>query len=202
MDHVSVKIAGVGPNLGPRSPSDVGQCVHLPRFDARETGSTKDCRGFGIRVYQSPAPGGTSHFTAVADSEMLPNPNNRVTLSRQRDYWGFPTLRIAASHGPHELNVAREQIAALNELLDLLSIRQIGPVSGPAVPGSAIHECGTARMGDDPESSVLDPFNQVWEAPGIYVTDGACFPSEGLVNPTLTIMALTARACDHAVRSH
>jgi choline dehydrogenase-like flavoprotein len=64
-----------------------------------------------------------------------------------------------------------------------------------------VHECGTARMGNDPANSVLDPHNQCWDAQGLYVTDGACFSSQGNQNPTLTILALTARACDHAIRS-
>jgi choline dehydrogenase-like flavoprotein len=70
----------------------------------------------------------------------------------------------------------------------------------PAAPGSAIHECGTARMGTSPATSVLDPNNQCWDAQGLYVTDAASFPSQGLQNPTLTILALTARACDHVTR--
>jgi choline dehydrogenase-like flavoprotein len=68
------------------------------------------------------------------------------------------------------------------------------------VPGTAIHECGTARMGSAPENSVVDPHNECWDARGLYVTDGSAFPSQGVQNPTLTIMALTARACDYAVR--
>jgi choline dehydrogenase-like flavoprotein len=69
----------------------------------------------------------------------------------------------------------------------------------PSPPGMAIHECGTARMGDKPETSVLDPFNECWDARGAYVTDGAAFPSQGTQNPTLTLMALTARAVNAAV---
>jgi choline dehydrogenase-like flavoprotein len=71
----------------------------------------------------------------------------------------------------------------------------------PAPPGIAIHESGTARMGSDPENSVLDPHNQCWDAQGLYLTDAASFPSQGFQNPTLTILALTARACDHALRT-
>ena len=64
-----------------------------------------------------------------------------------------------------------------------------------------MHECGTARMGRSPENSVLDPYNQCWAARGLYVTDGASFPSQGTQNPTLTILALTARACDQVLRT-
>ena len=138
---------------------------------------------------------------AVSVSEMLPQASNRVMLSNMKDAWGLPTLRIEALHSHNEMENARRQAEALEELAALASVRLHGPAGKPSVPGSAIHECGTARMGDDPSNSVLDPFNQAWEAPGLYVTDGAAFPSEGFQNPTLTIMALTARACDHGVHS-
>ena len=68
-----------------------------------------------------------------------------------------------------------------------------------AAAGLAMHECGTARMGNDPSSSVLDPNNECWDTKGLFVTDAASFPSQGTVNPTLTVLALTARACAHAV---
>ena len=67
----------------------------------------------------------------------------------------------------------------------------------PRPPGTCVHELGTARMGTDPKTSVLNSWNQVWDVPNLFVTDGAAFPSTGCVNPTLTMMALTARACDH-----
>ena len=66
-----------------------------------------------------------------------------------------------------------------------------------APPGTAFHEVGTARMGNDPKTSVLNRFNQSWDVPNLFITDGSCFPSQGCQNPTLTIMALTVRACDY-----
>jgi choline dehydrogenase-like flavoprotein len=133
---------------------------------------------------------------------MLPRPENRVRLDeKRRDAWGIPVLRIDCSHGPEELARVREQTIALRALAEAagVTLTQIDDAAAP--PGAANHECGTARMGSDPASSVLDPHNQCWEAQGLYVTDGACFPSQGTQNPTLTILALTARACDYAVRS-
>jgi choline dehydrogenase-like flavoprotein len=67
----------------------------------------------------------------------------------------------------------------------------------PRPPGTCVHELGTARMGTDPKTSVLNQWNQVWDVPNLFVTDGAAFPSTGCVNPTLTMMALTVRTCDH-----
>src|ERR1700674_5321201 len=95
---------------------------------------------------------------------------------------------------------ARDQIAALRALIESAGAIVTSIDDAPDPPGLALHEAGTARMGSDPASSVLDPHNQCWEAQGLYVTDGACFPSQGCQNPTLTILALTARACDHALR--
>jgi choline dehydrogenase-like flavoprotein len=134
---------------------------------------------------------------------MLPRKDNRVILdSTVKDAWGIPALRIECSHGETETTRIREQKLALSELMTLLGVNdaRIPPIAAP--PGSAIHECGTARMGTDPTNSVLDPDNQCWDARGLYVTDGACFPSQGYQNPTLTILALTARACAHALRNN
>lgn len=201
MDHVSIKAEGIGGAIDTDSRAgEVGRCVYLPRFEARHDARVGERRGFGMRIYRSPGPGGTSYFTAIADAEMLPRAENCAVLSDRRDAWGMPVLRITASHSSAEIALAKEQAAALHELATLLGVNISNISSGSGTPGAAIHECGTARMGDDPTRSVLDPFNQAWDAPGVYVIDGAAFPSEGIQNPTLTIMALTARACDAIVR--
>ena len=201
MDHVKVQAHGQGPPLSQRVRSAQGRCLYLPRFDARELPAPRPGLGFGVQVYQWQAIGEHSQFGAVSFAEMLPRPENRVTLDReQRDVWGIPVLRIDCTHGEEELMRACEQIAALRELAELAGVTLTGISKAPEPPGSAIHETGTARMGSEPASSVLDPHNQCWEAQGLYVTDGACFPSQGSQNPTLTILALTARACDHALR--
>ncbi|MES1156704.1 MAG: GMC family oxidoreductase [Alphaproteobacteria bacterium] len=203
MDHVSIKIEGEAPSEGlDPGPAEQGPCVYLPRFDARETGKLGPERGFGVRVYLGAGTsGGTSYFVAVADSEMLPRAENRVTLSSRTDAWGIPILHISCSHGETERSVARQQAAALRELADLAGAKLLAPIGDPAAPGSAIHEVGTARMGDDPNNSVLDPYNECWDARGLFVTDGSSFPSEGIQNPTLTILALTARACRRAIET-
>jgi len=202
MDHVSIKVQGTGPSIETSGREiEVGACVYLPRFDGRRDVETGVGRGFGVRVYQSPGPPGSSYFTAVADAEMLPRAENHVRLSDRKDAWGLPVLHIDAAHNEMELALARDQAKALEEIAAIARVRLNEPPGAPSAPGSAIHECGTARMGDDPTSSVLDPFNQCWEAPGLYVVDGAAFPSEGIQNPTLTILALTARACDNMVNA-
>jgi choline dehydrogenase-like flavoprotein len=201
MDHVSIKVEGIGPEIAPdRATAEQGRCLYLPRFDARATGDPGTARGYGVRIYHSPGPAGTSYFTAVADSEMLPRPENQARLSSRLDAWGLPTLHITCSHSAAELALVQQQAQALTELAELAEVKLQEQPGRPAIPGSSIHECGPARMGTDPGTSVLNPFNGCWDAKGLYVTDGASFPSLGLQNPTLTIMALTARACDHAVK--
>jgi choline dehydrogenase-like flavoprotein len=201
MDHLYVKMEGQTPaRIPPSEAFSVGRCVYLPRFDARGSSAAPGGRGFGVQVSQFSAGWGTSYLVAASFGEMLPHPENHISLDATRcDAWGIPILRIDCRHMRSDLDRAAEQADALRELAATLGIRfpQLSPV--PAPPGASVHECGTARMGTDPSSSVLDRHNQCWEAQGLYVTDGACFPSQGCQNPTLTIMALTARACDHAL---
>jgi choline dehydrogenase-like flavoprotein len=131
---------------------------------------------------------------------MLPRAENRVTLDPKRvDAWGIPVLHIDCRRNDADLARAQRQISALRELAEVAGVTVTKIGNGPGFPGIASHECGTARMGSDPVNSVLDPYNECWEGKGLYVTDAACFPSQGTQNPTLTILALTARACDHAI---
>ncbi|HMK88899.1 MAG TPA: GMC family oxidoreductase [Methylocystis sp.] len=201
MDHVMLIAEGKGPRASQRLPTEDQRCLYLPRFDARETATLSAGRGFGVQVYQWPTGDNRSHLSATSFAEMLPRPENRVTLHpSRRDAWGIPVLRIDCAFGAWERGRAQEQVVALRELAEAVGVTLTRLDKTPAPPGSAMHECGTARMGSDPSNSVLDPYNQCWEARGLYVTDGACFPSQGAQNPTLTIMALTARACEHALR--
>jgi choline dehydrogenase-like flavoprotein len=120
---------------------------------------------------------------------------------QRRDAWGIPVLRIECAHNELELARAADQATALQALAEIAGVTLSNIDAAPEPPGIAVHECGTARMGSDPANSVLDPHNQCWEAQGLYVTDGSCFASQGNQNPTLTILAITARACDHALRT-
>jgi choline dehydrogenase-like flavoprotein len=158
-------------------------------------------RGYGVQIYRWSTGREKSYFNAVSFAEMAPRAENRVVLDPQRkDYWGLPVLRIACRHNDAENRMAKDQSAALREIGNLLKVRFHRLSENPAPPGSALHECGTALMGEIPAHSVLDPHNQCWDARGLYVTDASAFPSQGAQNPTLTILALTARACNHAVR--
>ncbi|MGA8706147.1 MAG: GMC family oxidoreductase [Steroidobacteraceae bacterium] len=201
MDHILLSATGsAGALPGEPVANEPGRCVYLPRFDLRDSTAT-DRRGYGVQVYRWSADPGRSHFTAVSFAEMTPRAENRVLLDAQRrDAWGMPVLRIQCRHSEEELRLAARQSAALREISAQLGVRIHRVDDQPAPPGTAIHECGTARMGESPANSVLDAHNECWDARGLYVTDAAAFPSQGMQNPTLTILALTARACDHAVQ--
>ncbi|HKZ12767.1 MAG TPA: GMC family oxidoreductase [Solirubrobacterales bacterium] len=137
-------------------------------------------------------------FWMSAFGEMLPDPENRVEIDPARtDAWGIPTLRIDARHSENERAMARDQVATLREMLDAAGFEITGAQTELAPLGMAAHEMGTARMGADPATSVLNPWNQTWDVPNLLVTDAASFTSSGYRNPTLTIMALTVRACTH-----
>jgi choline dehydrogenase-like flavoprotein len=137
--------------------------------------------------------------------ECLPRADNYVELAEETDPWGIPQLRIHATWGENELRMREDMRAQATEILeragceDVSSYDSLPSGAMNAMPGGAIHEMGTARMGRDPATSVLNAHNQVWDAPNVYVTDGACMASCANQNPSITFMALTARAVNHAV---
>ena len=136
----------------------------------------------------------------TAFGEMLPNHANRVTLDeRRKDKWGLPVLRIDCATGENERLMRRDMAADMAEMLEACGVKDVHTYDDEYYPGMGIHEMGTARMGRDPKTSVLNAHNQVWDAPNVFVTDGACMASTACQNPSLTYMALTARAADFAV---
>ena len=99
----------------------------------------------------------------------------------------------------NELAMRKDMQGAAVEMLEAAGLKDVTGFDNGSAPGLCIHEMGTARMGRDPSSSVLNGWNQVHTVPNVFVTDGSCMTSSACVNPSLTYMALTARACDHAV---
>ncbi|AYN69083.1 GMC family oxidoreductase [Euzebyella marina] len=139
-------------------------------------------------------------FNMLGMGECLPYKENKVTLSTsKKDQWGIPLLNIDAEYKANELNMQKDMVNAGMEMLNALGFKNVRDMGERRNFGLNIHEMGTARMGRDPKTSVLNGFNQVWGTPNVYVTDGACMTSSGCQNPSLTYMALTARAVDHAV---
>ncbi|MGH7699024.1 MAG: GMC oxidoreductase, partial [Gemmatimonadales bacterium] len=137
---------------------------------------------------------------ATAFGEMLPNHANRVSLDlTRRDKWGLPVLAIDCATGENERLMRRDMANDMAEMLEAAGVSRVRTYDGEYFPGMGIHEMGTARMGRDAKTSVLNAHNQVWDAPNVFVTDGACMTSASCVNPSLTYMAITARAADFAV---
>jgi choline dehydrogenase-like flavoprotein len=137
---------------------------------------------------------------ATAFGEMLPNHDNRIGLDETKtDKWGLPVLRIDCATGENERLMRVDMANDMAEMLDACGVRDVNSYDNEYFPGMGIHEMGTARMGRDATTSVLNQWNQVWDAPNVFVTDGSCMTSAACQNPSLTYMALTARAADHAV---
>jgi choline dehydrogenase-like flavoprotein len=136
-----------------------------------------------------------------AQGECLPRFDNFVELDpEKRDAWGIPVLRITASYGENEHNMAKAMRHDVAAMLEALQVKNVAPPDeGLSVFGKNIHECGTARMGADPKKSVLNAYNQVHDVKNVFVTDGAAFVTQGCYEPTLTIMALSVRAADYIV---
>jgi choline dehydrogenase-like flavoprotein len=137
---------------------------------------------------------------ASAFAEMLPDHSNRISIDHGRvDKWGVPVLSIDCALGENELAMRKDMADDMAETFDAAGLKNVHTWDAGYFPGMGIHEMGTARMGRDPKSSVLNGHNQVWDAPNVFVTDGSCMTSAACVNPSLTYMALTARAADYAV---
>ena len=150
----------------------------------------------------------------IGHGEVLPNPNNRVSLSTKRDRWGMAVPYIACRWRANELAMVRHMRSTMKACIevaggkalpikDLFRIPFFEPILSGAValsksappPGYYIHEVGGAPMGPSSESSVVDPWNRVWQCPNVLVVDGACWPTSAWQSPTLTMMAITRRAC-------
>lgn len=136
-----------------------------------------------------------------AFGECLPYHENRMYLDYEKtDQWGLPTVVMDVEFKENENIMRGDMRTAAAEMLEAAGLRDVQTYDRGSYPGLGIHEMGTARMGRDPKTSVLNKHNQVWDSPNVFVTDGACMTSAGCQNPSLTYMALTARACDHAVK--
>jgi choline dehydrogenase-like flavoprotein len=133
--------------------------------------------------------------------EHLPEYKNRVFLDHsKKDKWGQPLLAVDCEFGENERKMRIDMRNDAAEILEAAGMKNIQSFDRPAVPGMAIHEMGTARMGHDPKTSVLNKWNQMHDVKNVFVTDGAFMTSNACQNPSLTYMAFTARACDYAVK--
>ncbi len=156
--------------------------------------------GVGGQFKDRMAEPGKWEIGATAFGEMLPSHGNKVGIdSAKVDKWGLPVIAVDCETGENERLMRIDMANDMAEMFEAGGATNISTYDQLYVPGMGIHEMGTARMGRDPATSVLNRWNQVWDAPNVFVTDGSCMTSSGCVNPSLTYMALTARAADHAV---
>lgn len=155
--------------------------------------------GFGAAFKKNIQRPGRWTFTLYGFAECLPYKENRMELDHAHpDRFGIPQVRFDCSFKENEFAMARDMIEQGEAMLKTAKLTDVKSYIGPMTMGVGIHEMGSARMGADPSSSVLNKWNQVHEAPNVFVTDGACMTSSSCVNPTITYMALTARAAKHA----
>jgi choline dehydrogenase-like flavoprotein len=207
MDHTyGIYYEGLAPRREEGDYEPRSQGAFLPGFRNLTEGGEGFLRSYAIelQVITRPSQAGRlrrgvrDDFWISAFGEVLPDRDNGVELDRTRtDAWGIPTLRVQARYGENERAMARDQLATMKEMLEAAEFEITNSGSELSPPGLSAHELGTARMGSDPATSVLDPHNRSWDVPNLLVTDAASFTSSGHRNPTLTIMALTIRACHH-----
>ena len=163
-------------------------------------GNPANTEAFGGEFKDNMLKPGPWEFFITGFSECLPYHENKVYLNNDvLDKWGQPTLTIDAEFKENELTLNRQAETDAVEMLEKAGLKDVVGFDNKHHMGFGIHEMGTARMGKDPKTSVLNKFNQVHAAKNVFVTDGACMTSSSCVNPSLTYMALTARAADHAV---
>jgi choline dehydrogenase-like flavoprotein len=156
--------------------------------------------GFGKDFKKELLQPGPWYLWMGAWGETLPYFDNRIALSPdKKDQWGLPLVKVFFEYHENEQAMRKDIKESAEEMLQKTGFTNIHVYDHLLTAGSAVHEMGTARMGLDPRSSVLNANNQMHDVKNIYITDGSCMTSSACQNPSLTYMALTARACDHAV---
>jgi choline dehydrogenase-like flavoprotein len=205
---------------GAGDPYDFGNShgFYIPAFANVSNRQANFIRGYGI---QGAIGREKASWYLLSFGAMLPRYRNRIDLDPAvKDAWGIPAARIDVAFSENEYKMIEDQKISLHQLareggLEISRLpasgiagrtlmratgSQLYDTSGAFVPGTAIHEVGGAAMGSGPETSVVDAFNQCWDAPNVVVVDGACFVSTGPQGPALTIMALAARSCHHIAK--
>jgi choline dehydrogenase-like flavoprotein len=231
MDHFTVEGAsGLMPDLQSSKREPVGRpCGFLiPKYVNTATSSAKERTSKFLRGYRFDGDGSQElyghafllpefgdawrqqvreeipySFGIEAQGECLPRYENSVQLdAHKKDAWGIPVLHIQASYGENEQAMAVAMGNDIDAILEAMNLTEVTPPKNEiSVFGKNIHECGTARMGADRKKSVVDANCKIHDAPNIFVTDGAVFTTQGCYEPTLTIMAISARAGEYIARA-
>ena len=171
--------------------------------DASRGGVSKNALelGYGSDFKRSITKPGEWSIGMQAFGEILPYHENKMYLDQDdKDSWGLPKVVFDAEIKENELNMRKDMMQQAIEMFEAAGAKEIVPYDKKYIFGNGIHEMGTARMGDNPKNSVLNKHNQIHAVKNVYVTDGSCMTSSGNANPSLTYMALTARAVKHAIQ--
>lgn len=210
MDHTSgIGIDGIAPQRSPDPDERESYGLLMPAFRNITEHGLDFIRGYQVEMQVKPPAGARppglrnrlrprgGSFWLRMFGEVLPRFENRVSIDPARtDAWGIPVPHISCTYGENELRMADDVHQSVREMVDAAGFHVLKTY--PLLPpGQSTHEIGTARMGSDRTNSVLNSHNRSWDVENLFVTDGACFTSSGHQNPTLTMMALTVRACDH-----
>ncbi|MGE9267052.1 MAG: GMC oxidoreductase [Verrucomicrobiales bacterium] len=187
-----------------RNLSEKAQANYIRGFGyqgrAMRQGWSRHIEGFGADFKKELTSFGPWGINIMGFGECLPYENNRISLSKtETDQWGLPLVVANAEFQQNEVNMREDMRNDAAEMLEAMGAKNIYTYNNEPSIGLGIHEMGTARMGSSPKESVLNKHNQVWGAPNVFCTDGAAMVSAGCQNPSLTYMALTARAAHHAV---
>ena len=157
--------------------------------------------GYGANLKESILKPGEWKIGATGFGEFLPYEDNRVTLSAtEKDKWGLPQLDFDVEFKENEYKMREDIKKEIVSIFEAAGFKDISVYDRATGPGLGIHEMGGARMGRDPKTSILNKNNQIHNVPNVYVTDGAFMASSSCVNPSLTYMAFTARAANHAAK--
>jgi choline dehydrogenase-like flavoprotein len=164
-------------------------------------GFAKQIDGFGSSFKNEVRRCYPSQFYLASICETIPSKGNYVDLDPNvKDVYGVPVPRIHFSWGPNEEAMHKEMFEVAEEIARVAGGMLVGKIPGPA--GWSLHNVGTARMGIDPKTSVLNQFCQAHDVPNLFVVDGSCYVSSGYVNPTLTMLAIALRAADYIIDEH
>lgn len=190
--------------------------IYIPRFRNLKDKDADFLRGYhfggsayrkknnssiGAALKEEMATPGEWQMSLYAFGECLPYADNRITLNHsKKDKWNRPMISVNCEFKENEKVMNKDIGTTAHELLDSAGFKDIHVKQGISFPGNANHEMGTARMGHNPKTSVLNAYNQMHSVKNVFITDGSCMTSGACVNPSLTYMALTARACDYAVK--
>lgn len=154
---------------------------------------------FGAAYKEKTSAPGKWTMNLLAFGECLPYEDNRITLNEDKlDVFGNPTLNVDVEYKENEKNMRKDMASAAAEMLETAGLKNVNEYDDPCNPGLGIHEMGTARMGKDSKTSVLNKWNQIHAVKNVFITDGAAMTSASCVNPSLTYMALSARAANYA----